>query len=145
MFILDCGQSLNPVVDIGQIEGGFVMALGYFLQEQVVFSKASGDLLTMGTWEYKPANAQDIPSVFNVTLMKDMYNNSGILGSKATAEPCMVLANSIYFAVNMAVIAARADAGRCDFPGLPVPTTIAVRQQANLVSPARFVMPKVSF
>lgn len=140
--MVDCGQSLNPVVDIGQVEGGFVMGLGYFLQEQVVFDKSTGNLRNIGTWDYKPPNAQDIPSIFNITLMKDMPNNAGILGSKATGEPCLILANSIYFAVNMAVFAARRDAGSVNHVGIPIPASVDVRQQACLVSSSRFIMPE---
>jgi xanthine dehydrogenase molybdopterin-binding subunit B len=48
-IVYDCGQSLNPAVDIGQIEGGFVMGLGYFLTESVAFD-SEGSLITSGTW-----------------------------------------------------------------------------------------------
>lgn len=107
-IVYDCGVSLNPAVDIGQIEGAFVMGQGYFLQEQVEYS-SSGSLKNIGSWEYKPPNAQDVPGVFNVTLMKNMYNKAGILGSKATGEPPYVLSNSIFFAVKKAIDSARWD------------------------------------
>jgi xanthine dehydrogenase/oxidase len=137
----DCGQSLNPAVDIGQIEGAFMMGLGYFLTEHKEYSAETALLETNGTWEYKPPMVQEIPSVFNVTLLKNMYNTDGILGSKAVGEPPMVTANSIYFALRQAIAAARLDAGNVDYFDLPVPATVAERQRACLVSPARFAMP----
>lgn len=141
--MLDCGQSLNPAVDIGQIEGGFVMGLGYFMQEKVMYDAQTADLISIGTWEYKPPNVQDIPSLLNVTLMRNKFNTQGILGSKAVGEPPYILANSVYFAVKMAVASARADAGHGDeYTTLDVPTTIDVRQLGCLVTPNRFVMPQ---
>jgi xanthine dehydrogenase/oxidase len=141
-LVYDCGQSLNPAVDIGQIEGALVMGLGYFLTERVQYDVDNGQLLTNGTWEYKPPLAQDVPSVLNVTLLKNKYNESGILGSKAVGEPPYVIANSVYFALKMAVTSARVDAGAgAGFFDMEVPATVDVRQQACLVTPARFVMP----
>ena len=57
----DCGQSLNPLLDVGQVEGAFVMGLGLFLTEDVVFDGTTGDLLSVGTFEYKPPFPLDIP------------------------------------------------------------------------------------
>ena len=141
-IVYDCGQSLNPAVDIGQIEGALVMGLGYFLTERVQYDTETAQLLTNGTWEYKPPLAQDIPGVLNVTLLKNKFNESGVLGSKAVGEPPYVIANSVYFALKMALTSARVDAGAgAGFFDLEVPATIDVRQQAALVRPSRFVMP----
>ncbi|CAE7840482.1 ry, partial [Symbiodinium microadriaticum] len=93
------------------------------------------------TWEYKPPLAQDIPSVFNVTLLAGAPNKAGILRSKAVGEPCIVLANSVYFAVKAAIDSARIDAGVHSYCTLNAPMTIDVRQEGSLVSPARFDMP----
>ena len=49
-ILFDCGQSLNPMIDIGQVEGGFMMGLGYFMTEELIFDPSSGQLLTNGTW-----------------------------------------------------------------------------------------------
>lgn len=140
-IVYDCGQSLNPSVDIGQIEGALVMGLGYFLTEQVEYNSTTGQLLSEGTWEYKPPMVADIPSVLNVTLLKNMYNESGILGSKAVGEPPYVIANSVYFALKMAVTSARKDAGVTGFFDLDVPATVDQRQLASLVDSSRFIMP----
>lgn len=139
--VYDCGQSLNPAIDIGQIEGGIVMGLGYFVSERVEWDSNTGIISTPGTWEYKPPLLQDIPRVLNITLLKNDYNTEGILGSKATAEPPFMAANSFFFAIKMAIAAARADAGVNEFLEMDAPATIDVRQRASLVNPHRFVMP----
>eukprot|EP01038_Epipyxis_sp_PR26KG_P004721 gene4721-6626_t len=139
-IVYDCGLSLNPAVDIGQIEGAFVMGLGYFLTERVEYDSL-GQLLTNGTWEYKVPMLQDIPNVMNVTLLKNSYNKDGVLGSKAVGEPPYVIANSIYFAMKMAIQSARYDAGIFDYFEMDVPATVDLRQQACLVNSGRFVMP----
>eukprot|EP00603_Paraphysomonas_imperforata_P007910 CAMPEP_0114426424 /NCGR_PEP_ID=MMETSP0103-20121206/7793_1 /TAXON_ID=37642 ORGANISM="Paraphysomonas imperforata, Strain PA2" /NCGR_SAMPLE_ID=MMETSP0103 /ASSEMBLY_ACC=CAM_ASM_000201 /LENGTH=1459 /DNA_ID=CAMNT_0001595389 /DNA_START=56 /DNA_END=4435 /DNA_ORIENTATION=- len=149
-ILYDCGQSLNPDVDIGQIEGGFVMGLGYICQERVQYDE-KGLLDSVGTWEYKPPLAQDIPSVLNVTLLANAPNRQGILRSKAVGEPSFVLSNSIYFGIKTAIMSARRDQGNSSgrpqrgaaatFVDIPVPMTIDVRQQACLVDPSRFVVP----
>lgn len=116
------------------------MGLGYFLTESVQYDSA-GNLLTNGTFEYKPPMVKEIPSVFNVTLLRNVYNTDGILGSKAVGEPPYVTANSIYFAVKMALASARADAGDRSYFALQVPAIVEARQQAALVTPSRFLMP----
>lgn len=147
-IVYDCGQSLNPLTDLGQIEGAYIMGLGYFLTESMEYSNDTGMLLTNGTWEYKPPMIADIPSVFNVTLLRNMYNNDGILGSKAVGEPPMVTSNSVYFALKMAIQSSRFDASQSSFGNtstinfdLEVPSTIDVRQTASLVCTNRFQMP----
>jgi xanthine dehydrogenase/oxidase len=116
------------------------MGLGYFLTEHVVYN-TEGQLLTNGSFEYKLPQVKEIPAVFNVTLLDNAYNNAGILGSKATGEPCLVISNSIYFAVKMAIASARVDAGDGSYFPLSVPSVVDVRQQAAMVSPSRFVLP----
>jgi hypothetical protein len=50
--------SLNPAVDIGQVEGGLLMGLGYWLSEEILFDRKTGRLTTDGTWEYKPPSVK---------------------------------------------------------------------------------------
>lgn len=141
-LVYDCGSSLNPAIDIGQIEGAFVTGLGWFFHERVEYTSGSGMLKSIGTWEYKPPLSHDIPSLFNVTLIKNAFNTDGILGSKAVGEPPMITCNSAYFATKMAISSARRDAGVTD-PNfeLKVPCTVDLRQQACLVTPQRLVLP----
>ena len=102
----DCGEQLNADIDVGQIEGGFVMGLGYFLSEKVVFDKVDGSLKTPGTWEYKPPGMLDIPAEFNVRLLRNVGNNAkgNVLRSKAVGEPPMVSSASVWLAVRDAVV-----------------------------------------
>jgi len=94
------------VVDVGQIEGGFVMGIGTWLTEEASLDEKGG-LIQNGTWEYKPPCSKDIPLSFNCTLLRNNPNVEGILGSKATAEPPMILTNSVYFALRKCIAEAR--------------------------------------
>jgi xanthine dehydrogenase molybdopterin-binding subunit B len=67
-LLMDVGASMNPAVDIGQTEGGWVHGLGMYLTEFIQYD-TTGKILTTGTWEYKPLSAADIPIDFRVTLM----------------------------------------------------------------------------
>jgi len=122
-MVYDCGESLNPLIDVGQIEGAYVMGLGLFLTEDVAFDGTTGELLSVGTFEYKPPYSLDIPQTMNVTLLPDCPNPIGILSSKATGEPPLSLAASVHLAIKYAVRAARADAGSTDDFYLPAPAT----------------------
>jgi len=107
----DAGQSLNPAVDVGQIEGAFIMGLGYWLTEQLVYDRQTGKLLTNRTWNYKPPGAKDIPVDFRIELLQNNPNPVGFMRSKATGEPACCLAISIIFALQQAIQSARDDAG----------------------------------
>ncbi|XP_039288989.1 xanthine dehydrogenase isoform X2 [Nilaparvata lugens] len=84
----DAGQSMSPEVDVGQVEGAFVMGLGYYLHEQLVYDKQTGKLLTDRTWNYKPPGSKDIPANFHVTLVKNSRNPLGVLRSKEMPLTC---------------------------------------------------------
>lgn len=107
----DAGESLNPNIDIGQIEGSFVMSLGYWLTEQLVYDRTTGQLMTNRTWNYKPPGAKDIPIDFRIELLPGNPNPAGFLRSKATGEPPACLAVSSIFAMEQALHSARKDAG----------------------------------
>lgn len=80
-IIEDVGQSLSPLVDIGQIEGAFVMGMGYWTTENLIFNK-EGRLLTDSTWDYKVPGALDIPVDLRVQIPKNNPNPVGVLFSK---------------------------------------------------------------
>jgi len=123
-ILMDLGRSLNAGIDVGQLEGGFVMALGYFFTEQQLFDE-TGRQLNLGSWEYKIPSYCDIPQEFNVSFLNDVTNPNGILGSKASAEPPMSLAASAYFAVKSALHAARTQLGKgTAFFDLSIPCTV---------------------
>eukprot|EP00045_Choanoeca_perplexa_P016293 m.218258 g.218258 ORF g.218258 m.218258 type:complete len:1312 (+) comp17218_c0_seq1:61-3996(+) len=115
-LLFDCGDSLNPAVDIGQVEGGLLMGLGYWLSEEILFDSKTGRLTTDGTWEYKPPSVKDIPIRSNITLLPNAPNPIGVLRSKASGEPPCCMASSVLFAIKEAVVAARKDASATD-PG----------------------------
>ncbi len=78
----DTGESMSPGIDIGQVEGAYVMGIGYWLTESVMFGKEKGELLTNRTWTYKPPGAKDIPVDFRIKFLKNSSNNSGVFRSK---------------------------------------------------------------
>lgn len=78
----DTGESLSPSIDIGQIEGAFIMGVGYWLTEKLVFNRQTGELLTNRTWNYKPPGVKDIPIDFRITLLQNSPNPAGFLRSK---------------------------------------------------------------
>ena len=107
-IIEDTGASLNPEVDIGQIEGAFMFGLGLWLQEDIKHDPISGRILTYDTWEYKPPASMDIPEDLRVTLYEgDRNSGRGVLGSKATGEPAVHMGVSCVLALRRAIDAAR--------------------------------------
>ncbi|XP_030374471.1 indole-3-acetaldehyde oxidase [Scaptodrosophila lebanonensis] len=108
----DAGESLSPYIDIGQIEGSFVMLLGYWLSEQLVYERQTGRLLTNRTWNYKVPGAKDIPIDFRIEMVQNPNpTTAGFMRSKATGEPPCCLAVSVIFALQQALQSARKDAG----------------------------------
>uniref|UniRef100_A0A240PL19 FAD-binding PCMH-type domain-containing protein n=1 Tax=Anopheles epiroticus TaxID=199890 RepID=A0A240PL19_9DIPT len=108
----DTGESLSPGIDVGQVEGAFIMGVGYYLTEALVYDPQTGALLTNRTWTYKPPGAKDIPVDFRVRFLQKSSNATGVLRSKATGEPAMNLTVSVLCALRNAVLAARTDAGQ---------------------------------
>lgn len=139
-ILMDLGNQLNAAVDIGQIEGGFIMALGYLLTEELKVNK-DGKLLNLGTWNYKIPTAYDIPVQMNVSLLKDTPNPNGVKSSKAVAEPAMHLISSPYMAVKNAIYAAREDLGSDEWFMLNLPLSPETVQQAINIQASEMVLP----
>ncbi len=109
----DVGNSLNPGIDRGQIEGGFVQGMGWLTSEELKWD-AKGRLLTHSASTYQIPAISDAPMEFNVTLLRNAAQPNTIHGSKAVGEPPLMLA----FAVREAIRDAVASFG--SMPG-PVP------------------------
>ncbi|XP_059174525.1 xanthine dehydrogenase/oxidase-like [Physella acuta] len=86
-IMADIGDSMNPTIDIGQIEGAFVMGLGAYLLENVLYDSKTGTVINDSTWEYKPPTTKDIPIDWRIHLLPDAPNAVGIVSSKAVGEP----------------------------------------------------------
>ncbi|XP_038212491.1 xanthine dehydrogenase/oxidase-like [Zerene cesonia] len=107
----DTGRSLSPEIDVAQIEGAFVMGLGYWTSEKLIYDKNTGELLTTRTWNYKPPGIKDIPADFRIYFRRNSSNTCGVLQSKATGEPALCLAAVITHAFREAISSARLEAG----------------------------------
>ncbi|GFP91165.1 abscisic-aldehyde oxidase [Phtheirospermum japonicum] len=105
-IVYDCGQSMNPAVDMGQIEGAFVQGLGYFMLEEYL-TDSKGLLVTNSTWNYKIPSTDTIPKQFNVEVLNSGNHKKRILSSKASGEPPLLLAASVHCATRAAIKAAR--------------------------------------
>ncbi|CAD7078516.1 unnamed protein product [Hermetia illucens] len=123
-IVEDTGESLSPLIDVGQIEGGFVQGLGYWLTEKLVYDRQTGELKTFNTWEYKVPGAKDIPIDFRVKLLQNRPNPYGFLRSKTTGEMGICMSICAVFALRHALDSARNDAGIDAWYELGAPTTI---------------------
>eukprot|EP00899_Mesostigma_viride_P015965 jgi/Mesvir1/2436/Mv22167-RA.1 len=132
----DTGKSLNPAVDVGQVEGAFVFGLGCYLTEELVIDPADGRVLTVGPWDYKVPCAGSVPKVLNVDLLQQNPLSKCVMSSKAVGEPPLLLAASALTAVSAAVSAARKQAGHEDPHAfsLSAPATVQKVQQACALS-----------
>ncbi|MBT3399541.1 MAG: xanthine dehydrogenase molybdopterin binding subunit [Rhodospirillaceae bacterium] len=102
-MLQDCGNSLNPAIDIGQIEGAFVQGQGWLTSEELVWNDR-GQLLTHGPSTYKIPGSRDVPPVFNVHILEDAPNRfPTVFRSKAVGEPPLMLAISVWLAIRDAV------------------------------------------
>jgi xanthine dehydrogenase/oxidase len=111
-LVMDLGESLNPALDIGQIEGAYVQGVGWSTLEEVVHEGSSGRVLSTGPGTYKVPGAADTPRVFRVKLIRAGTGNPfGVHSSKGVGEPPFILGASVYFAIKNAVGEARRESG----------------------------------
>ncbi|XP_008216630.2 xanthine dehydrogenase [Nasonia vitripennis] len=110
----DTGVSLSPKIDIGQVEGAFIMGIGYWTCEDLIYDPETGALTNYRTWNYKVPGAKDIPIDFRVSFGRNTPNPLGILRSKTTGEPPFCMSCSVPIAIRHAIDSARADAGNKD-------------------------------
>uniref|UniRef100_A0A915BF50 Xanthine dehydrogenase n=1 Tax=Parascaris univalens TaxID=6257 RepID=A0A915BF50_PARUN len=121
-IVMDIGDSLNPAVDIGQIEGAFTQGYGLFTMEELKI-RPNGIRLTRGPGAYKIPSADDIPRQFHIKLLKGSSNKMAIFSSKAVGEPPLFLGASAFFAIKEAIRAYRIDNGRNGYFRFDSPAT----------------------
>ncbi|MGI1660699.1 xanthine dehydrogenase molybdopterin binding subunit [Palleronia sp. KMU-117] len=114
----DCGASLNPAIDIGQIEGGFVQGAGWLTTEELVWDD-KGRLRTHAPSTYKIPACSDRPRVFNVALWDGENREDTIYRSKAVGEPPLMLGISAFLALSDAVAACGTGYPHLDAPATP--------------------------
>ena len=112
----DCGRSLNPAIDLGQIEGGYIQGLGWLTTEELVWSE-QGTLMTHAPSTYKVPCARDTPAIFNAQLWAPGQNRElTVRRSKAVGEPPLMLAMSAFYALEDAI-------AQDTYPALNAPAT----------------------
>ncbi|OMO77104.1 Aldehyde oxidase/xanthine dehydrogenase, a/b hammerhead [Corchorus olitorius] len=107
-ILYDCGQSINPAVDLGQIEGGYVQGIGFFMLEEYP-TNSDGLIIANGTWTYKIPTVDTIPKQFNVEILNNGHHKKRLLSSKgkfiiiSSGEPPLLLAVSVHCATRAAI------------------------------------------
>lgn len=107
----DVGNSINPAIDVGQIEGGFVQGMGWLTTEQLVWDD-KGKLSTHAPSTYKIPATGDIPEHFKIELWPEPNREDNVFGSKAVGEPPLMLAISVYEALRNAIAAGRGESAK---------------------------------
>eukprot|EP01061_Rhynchopus_euleeides_P002784 TRINITY_DN12144_c0_g2_i2.p2 TRINITY_DN12144_c0_g2~~TRINITY_DN12144_c0_g2_i2.p2 ORF type:complete len:1308 (+),score=591.63 TRINITY_DN12144_c0_g2_i2:88-3924(+) len=125
-ILYDAGRAINPLIDVGQIEGGYLMGVGYALTEEMGRDSTTGLCKVNNTWEYHVPSAADIPQVWNTGLLKGIPNPDGAMKTKATAEPPVCLGTGIVHSVSAAVSAFNSKA----HVQTALPFSVDLRQQA---------------
>jgi xanthine dehydrogenase large subunit len=127
-ILQDVGDSISPIVDRGQVEGGFVQGVGWLTLEELLWDD-QGRLATAGASTYKLPSWSEMPEDFRVSFLEDARQASVVLGSKAVGEPPLMLAISVREALRDAVAAFGAgDVVTFDSPATPERIFFAVRR-----------------
>ncbi len=126
----DVGKSINPAIDLGQIEGGFIQGMGWLTTEELWWNEA-GELKTHAPSTYKIPVASDVPEVFNVDLFASGRNREPTIHrSKAVGEPPLMLAISVFHAIKDAVgsVGRHRLSPRLDSPATPEEILLAIEE-----------------
>ena len=115
----DHGRAINPAIEKGQIEGGFVQGAGWLTIEEVNW-KSNGELTTHSPSTYKIPAVNDMPEKFNVKIYKNLNKENVVNKSKTTGEPPLMLAMSVFFAIKDAIASV---GGYTKIPKLNSPAT----------------------
>ncbi|XP_033763488.1 xanthine dehydrogenase/oxidase-like [Pecten maximus] len=128
-IVMDVGKSLNPGIDVGQIEGAFVQGYGWLTTEEIIV-EPHGQYNVSGPVDYKIPNVKGIPRDFKVSILKDCPNERAVYSSKGIGEPPLVLSVSVYLALRNAINSARFDAGLPPVRRLNIPLTVETIRMA---------------
>jgi xanthine dehydrogenase large subunit len=116
----DAGQSINPAIDIGQVEGGFIQGMGWLTTEELWWNR-EGRLMTHAPSTYKIPAVSDTPAAFHVRLYRNENAEPTVFRSKAVGEPPLLLPFSVFLAIRDAVAAAAPEVSSA--PPLRAPAT----------------------
>jgi len=128
-IVMDVGRSINPAVDIGQVEGAFIQGVGWCTIEELIRGDEEhpwvqpGRMFSQGPGTYKLPGFLDVPIEFNVSLLKDAPNPKAVHSSKAIGEPPLFLASCVFFAIKDAIRASREQNGHSEYFNLDSPAT----------------------
>lgn len=121
-LLQDVGESIAPLVDRGQVEGGFIQGVGWLTIEELLWN-AQGHLTTAGASTYKLPSWPELPDVFNVSFLEHAADPDVVFGSKAVGEPPLMLAFSVREALRDAV-AAFGNGGPVNLPSPATPEKV---------------------
>jgi xanthine dehydrogenase large subunit len=133
----DVGASLNPAIDIGQIEGGFIQGVGWLTTEELVWNE-QGKLTTNGPASYKIPAIADMPIDFRTHLLENRSNpEDTVFNSKAVGEPPFMLSMSVWSALKDAIasVAVNNAIPKLDTPATPERVLWAVQNVQQVVQP----------
>jgi len=128
-LVMDIGESLNPAIDIGQIEGGFVQGYGFYVLEEILFQtnrekKHFGHMTTSNLGSYIIPSTTCVPTALNISLLKSSNDRpSNLYSSKAVGEPPLCLASAVFMAIKSAVESHRRDHGLNEYFSFESPAT----------------------
>ena len=129
----DAGNAINPALELGQIEGGFIQGQGWLTIEEINW-KPNGQITTFSPSTYKIPSVSDIPRKFNVKIFKDGKNMEKVVNkAKTTGEPPLMLAMSVFYAIKDAI----ASAGKykvipiLDAPATPEKILMSLKELKN--------------
>ncbi|WP_298902893.1 molybdopterin cofactor-binding domain-containing protein [uncultured Psychroserpens sp.] len=148
-ILFDLGKSLNPLIDVGQLEGAFVQGLGYLTTEEMIKQGPKETpiegipkeaITSVNTWDYKPPGTKSIPTDFRISIFDDRLTPQerldpklaarAVKSSKGIGEPPLVLANSVFFAIKQAILAFYKEVGHEGWVEMTAPATIPKIQAA---------------
>lgn len=139
----DVGRSINPAIDMGQIEGGFIQGMGWLTCEEIWFDE-HGHLRTHAPSTYKIPVASDLPKDWRIKIWDRTVNPAEtVYRSKAVGEPPLMLANCVFFAIKDAIQAATGVVPKLDAPATPERVLLSIAEAGARAGRDPFLDPPV--